>query len=155
MISIIVNWRLLLVGHSCFSNTFLCHLRSIAAHRDHFVRRLPMGLSGSRTFLVVTHSYVWQATHAFLGMLPLCCYVFIHEHLLFDLSVTLLVAKTLTLDIIFVSPAKHSNTWGSLCPACVCLSVCLSDSQTFLVVFLGPLSGELLSYPRCRHAYNS
>ena len=29
-------------------------------------------LSSSHTFLVVTHSYVSQATHAFLGMLPLC-----------------------------------------------------------------------------------
>ena len=29
-------------------------------------------LSGSHTFLVVTQSYVSQATHAFLGMLPLC-----------------------------------------------------------------------------------
>ena len=28
-------------------------------------------LSGSHSFLVVTHSYVSQATHAFLGMLPL------------------------------------------------------------------------------------
>ena len=28
-------------------------------------------LSGSHTFVVVTHSYVSQATHAFLGMLPL------------------------------------------------------------------------------------
>ena len=46
---------------------FLCRLRSIAAHRDHFVRCL----SGSHTFLVVTHSYVSQATHAFFRMLPL------------------------------------------------------------------------------------
>ena len=46
----------------------LCRLRSIAAHGDHFLRRL---LSGSHTFLVVTHSYVPQATHTFLGMLPL------------------------------------------------------------------------------------
>ena len=29
---------------------------------------------------------------------------------------------------IFVSPAKHSGTWGSLCPG-----VCLSASHTFLV----------------------
>ena len=50
----------------------LCRLRSIAAHRDRFVRRLSVRLSGSHTFLVVTHSYVSQATHAFLGMLPLC-----------------------------------------------------------------------------------
>ena len=51
--------------------TFLCHLGSIAAHMDHFVRRLFVCLSGSYSFLVVTHSYVLQATHAFLGMLPL------------------------------------------------------------------------------------
>ena len=56
----------------------LCRLRSIAAHRDHFVRRLSVcpsvRLSGSHTFLVVRHSYVSQATHTFLGMLPLCFY---------------------------------------------------------------------------------
>ena len=52
---------------------FLCRLRSIAAHRDHFVRRLSVcvsvRVSGSHTFLLVTHSYVLQATHAFFGML--------------------------------------------------------------------------------------
>ena len=37
--------------------------------------RLCVSLSGSHAFLVVAHSYVSQATHAFLGMLPLCfCY---------------------------------------------------------------------------------
>ena len=59
---------------------FLCRLRSIATHRDHFVGRLSVHLSvcpcvclsGSHTFLVVMHSYVSQAIHAFLGMLPLC-----------------------------------------------------------------------------------
>ena len=60
-----------------FRVIFLCHLQSIAAHTDHFVRclsvRLSVCLSGSHTFLVVTHSYVSQATHAFLGMLPQCC----------------------------------------------------------------------------------
>ena len=42
--------------------------------RDHFVRRLCVCvcLSGSHTFLVVTHSNVSQATHVLLGMLPLC-----------------------------------------------------------------------------------
>ena len=58
---------------------FLCRLRSIAAHRDHFVRRLSVCacvcLSDSHTFLIVTHSYVSQATHAFLGMLPLCLHI--------------------------------------------------------------------------------
>ena len=52
----------------------LCQLRSMAAHRDHFVRHLSVRLSG---FLVVTHSYVLQGTHAFLGMLPLCYIIFI------------------------------------------------------------------------------
>ena len=56
--------------------SFLCRLRSIAAHRDHFVWRLSVCacvcLSDSHTFLIVTRSYVSQATHAFLGMLPLC-----------------------------------------------------------------------------------
>ena len=33
---------------------------------------LSVSLSSSHTFLVVTHSYVSQATHAFLGLLPLC-----------------------------------------------------------------------------------
>ena len=50
-------------------------MRSIVAHRDHFVRRLSVRLSGSHTFLVVMHSYVSQATSAFLGMLPLCFYL--------------------------------------------------------------------------------
>ena len=54
---------------------FLCRLRSIAANRDHFVRYLfvhqSMCLSSSHTFLEVMHSYFSQATHAFLGMLPL------------------------------------------------------------------------------------
>ena len=55
---------------------FLCRLRSIGEHRDHFVRCLSVRpsvcLSGSHTFLVVRQRYVLQATHAFLGMLPPC-----------------------------------------------------------------------------------
>ena len=50
-------------------------LRSIAAHRDRFVQRLsvrPSVCPVVTPFLVVTHSYVSQATHAFLRMLPLC-----------------------------------------------------------------------------------
>ena len=35
---------------------------------------------------------------------------------------------------VFVSPAKHSGTMGSLCPASVCPSVCLSGIHAFLVV---------------------
>ena len=55
----------------------LRHLRSIAAHRDHFVQHLPVCPSMSVTFLVVTHSYDSQATHAFLRMLPLCFIILI------------------------------------------------------------------------------
>ena len=47
----------------------LCHLLCIAAHRD---VGPSVRLSGSHTFLVVTHSYVSQATHVLIGMLPLC-----------------------------------------------------------------------------------
>ena len=49
-------------------NHFLCRLRSIATHRDHFVGRLSV-----RPSVRVSHSqsYVSQATHAFLRMLPL------------------------------------------------------------------------------------
>ena len=53
-------------------SAFLCRLRSIAAHRDHFVWHLSVCLSGCHTFLVVTQSYVSQTTHTFLGMLTLC-----------------------------------------------------------------------------------
>ena len=66
-----VLFTLVLSKHSYL----LCRLRGIAAHRDHFVRRLSVRQShflGSHTFSVVSHSYVSQATHAFLGMLPLC-----------------------------------------------------------------------------------
>ena len=47
---------------------FLCRLRSIATHRDHFVRRPSVSPSVTRHNF---QSYVLQATHAFLGMLPL------------------------------------------------------------------------------------
>ena len=70
------TWNLSVKCWYSYKSDFLCRLRSIAAHRDHFVRRLSVCvcvcLSGSHTFLVVMHSYVSQATHAFLGMLPLC-----------------------------------------------------------------------------------
>ena len=51
----------------------LCCLQSIAAQREHFVQHLSIYLSSSHTFLVVTHSFtcISQASHAFLGMLPL------------------------------------------------------------------------------------
>ena len=56
-----------------------CRLRSIAAHRDNIFRRLSVCpsvcLSGSHTFLVVTHSYVSQATHAFLEISFLVSYI--------------------------------------------------------------------------------
>ena len=55
-------------------STFLCLLRSIGTHKDHFVCA-SVCMSGNHTFLVVTHSYVSQATHAFLRILPLCYWV--------------------------------------------------------------------------------
>ena len=68
-------------GLFTFQVQILCRLRSIVAHRDHFVWRLSVPpfvcpcvcLSDSHSLLVVRHSYVSQATHAFLRMLPLCC----------------------------------------------------------------------------------
>ena len=63
---------------------FLCRLWSIVEHRDHFVRCLSVCpsvcvcLTSSQTFLVVAHSYVSQATHAFLGMLPVCYCLWVH-----------------------------------------------------------------------------
>ena len=51
---------------------------------------LSVCLSGSHTSLVVTHSYVSQATHAFLGELPLCLcprHKMARGHLVFALSV--------------------------------------------------------------------
>ena len=76
-----VNDKALIFGmYDPCDKPFLCRLWSIVAHRDHFVRRLSVHLSvclsGSHTFLVVTHSYVSQATHAFLGMLPLFQLIF-------------------------------------------------------------------------------
>ena len=53
--------------------TFLCRLRSIATHRDHFVRRLSVCPSVT-LFCHTFQSYVSQVTHAFLGMLPLFSY---------------------------------------------------------------------------------
>ena len=53
---------------------FLCRLRSIATHRDHFVRCPSVCLSVRPSVTLLCHtfqSYVSQATHAFLGMLPL------------------------------------------------------------------------------------
>ena len=71
-------------------SAFLCRLRSIATNMDHFVRRLSIRMSvrlsvrpsvrpsiyPSVTLLCHTfQSYVSQATHAFLGMLPLFLYL--------------------------------------------------------------------------------
>ena len=53
---------------------FLCRLRSIATHRDHFVRRPSVCLSVCPSVCHTFQSYVSQATHAFLGMLPLFFY---------------------------------------------------------------------------------
>ena len=60
-------------------------------------------LSGSHTFLVVTHSYVSQATHAFLGMLPLCLILKIFSNirnyfLIFDIHFLILGDQFLILE---------------------------------------------------------
>ena len=55
-----------------YPDAFLCRLRSIATLRDHFVRRPSVCLSVRLSHF---HSYVSQATHAFLGMLPLFCHL--------------------------------------------------------------------------------
>ena len=66
-----ISSKTLMVEHS------LCRLQSIATHRDHFVRRpsvRPSVRLSVRLSPVTCHtlqSYVSQATHAFLGMLPL------------------------------------------------------------------------------------
>ena len=60
------------------SKVVSCRLQSISSYRDHFVgclSALCVCLSVSHTFLVVT-SYVFQATHAFLGILPFWCKLF-------------------------------------------------------------------------------
>ena len=62
-------------------------------------------------------------------LLPIECFDPLSFHLFLYLSVHLFC-----LHSIFVSPAKHSCTKGSLCLAFVCLCVCLSSSHTFLVV---------------------
>ena len=36
------------------------------------------------TFLVVTHSYVSQATHAFIGMLPLCFNLYVNDFIIME-----------------------------------------------------------------------
>ena len=62
-----------------------CRLRSIAAHGNHFVRRLSVRpsvcvsvrLSGSHTFLVVTHSYDSQET-------PSLCLILDRENYAFN-----------------------------------------------------------------------
>ena len=70
---------------------FLCRLRSIVAHRDHFVRRVCryVRLTDSHTFLVVTlflqvtHSFVSQATN--LDMLPFWCFNILYQKWFFDM----------------------------------------------------------------------
>ena len=55
----------------CLLPQFLCRLRSIATHRDHFVRRPSVCLSVCPSVCHIFQSYGSQATHAFLGMLPI------------------------------------------------------------------------------------
>ena len=63
-----------------------------------------------------------------------------HTHLLmpFQMTPRSLICDLLTfvLKIVIVSPGKHSDMMGSLCQVSVCPSICLSSSQTFLVVTL-------------------
>ena len=65
---------LLKVGISLFLSlsylSFLCCLRSIAAHRDHFVQRLCVKLSWKSH--IQSCNYISQVTHAFLRILLLC-----------------------------------------------------------------------------------
>ena len=79
-----VRWQI--CGQFCLyiltAFSFLCRLRSITAHRDTLCGvclsvHVSVCLSGSHTFLVVTQSYVSQATHAFLEMLPICYFTLI------------------------------------------------------------------------------
>ena len=56
---VIIRWQAAVKGH-CIVSTFqmsnykvfvcVCHLRSIVAHRDHFIRHLSVCLSGSHAF---------------------------------------------------------------------------------------------------------
>ena len=67
------------MGNYCaplIADLFLCRLRNIATHRDHFVRR-PSVCPSVTLFCQIFQSYVSQATHAFLGMLPL--FLFCYE----------------------------------------------------------------------------
>ena len=81
-------------------------------------------LSGNHTFLVVPQSYVLQATHAFLWMLPL-----------------------------FLCPRIEWSGAYCFCPVClsvclsVCLFVCLLSTLTFAITF-EPLEVET-SYLAC------
>ena len=99
----------------------LCHLRSIAAHRDHFVRRLSLRLSGSHTFLVVTQSYVLQAIHAFLGMLPVC-FVFQCINAFFILFQLLWYDWSQHIDLLFTRPCTPMYQYTLNPPAVSCLT---------------------------------
>ena len=87
--SLQIHENQILADKKIVNNYFLCRLRSIAAHRDHFVWRLYVCLSGSHTFLVVMHSYVSQETHAFLGKLPLFSSLFCNFTYLFTIHSSL------------------------------------------------------------------
>ena len=106
-----------LVIWSSICLSLLCHLRSIAAHRDHLVRRLSIRLSGSHTFLVVTHSYVSQATHAFLGMLPLFC-LFVHLYAIQSLALTCIYSA------VFKFGWEYSNQTWTVSSSKTCLHFC-------------------------------
>ena len=64
--------------------------------------RLSVCLSGSHTFLVVTHIYVSQSTHALLGMLLLCFTIFFGGYTLHMLSL-----QGWTIDISITSQGRN------------------------------------------------
>ena len=107
----------------CFLfDSMLCRLRSIATHRDHFVRRLSVRPSVCLSVRpsVTPQSYVSQATHAFLGMLPL--YLLFAFRLLFVLVSTIvyfvfILRPIWNLHMFYLRPILFPNllifrTWG-------------------------------------------
>ena len=52
------------------TNTINFRLRSMVAHRNHFVRHLSVCLSSSHTYLGSNKAMFWRQQHAFLCMLP-------------------------------------------------------------------------------------
>ena len=107
----------------------LCRLRSIAAHRDHFVRHLSVCpsiclsvcLSGSHTFLVVTHSYAFagiprNAATMFHELLPFTKILFSWRFFVMFRDIDLIFHIWIVFDVIQVKfdfchiwPTCHEN----------------------------------------------